>query len=61
MAKVLEFGSRGLARKGEPIAERVTRGKLIEFPKRKSVNNSENSNNRKSDQPAALPQFFGCF
>lgn len=60
MAKVLEFNTRGLAGKGKPIAERVTLGtpgKLIEFSKRKSVNNSENANDRKSDQPIALPVF----
>jgi len=61
MAKVLEFSSPGLARKGKPIAERAKVGKLIEFPKRKSANNSENSDNRKSGQPVAPPQFFGCF
>jgi len=57
MAKVLEFNTRGLAGKGKPIAERVTLGKLIEFSKRKSVNNSENANDRKSDQPIAPPVF----
>jgi hypothetical protein len=61
MAKVLAFGSQGLARKGKPIAERVTLGKLIEFPKRRFVKNPENPNNGKSDQPIAPPQFFGCF
>ena len=61
MAKVLEFSSRGLTRKDKPITERVTLGKLIEFPKPKPVNHSENAVNRKTAQAITPGPFFGCF
>jgi hypothetical protein len=54
MAKVLEFSSRGLTRKDKPITERVTLGKLIEFPKPKPVN-------KKTAQAITPAPFFGCF
>lgn len=61
MAKVLEFSSRRPAGKAKPIAERVTPGKVIEFPKPKPVNNSENAENRKPNQAITPALFFGCF
>ena len=42
MAKVLAFRSRRQAGKGKRITEQVTAGKVIEFPKTTSVNNSGN-------------------
>jgi hypothetical protein len=61
MAKVIEFTSRTLAKKGMPIPERVTPGMLIEFPKPKPVNHSENAVNRKTAQAITPGPFFGCF
>jgi hypothetical protein len=54
MGKVLEFNARKLVRKGKPMPERGMTGKVIEFRKPKSVNNSENAEFRKPDE--AIPQ-----
>ena len=61
MASVIEFSSRSLVEKDVPIPGRVTPGKLIEFPKPKSVNNLENEEIRKPDRAGTAALFFGCF
>jgi hypothetical protein len=61
MAKVLAFRSRRLAGKGKWITQQVRAGKVIEFPKTKSVNNSENVEIRKPTQAITPALFYGCF
>jgi hypothetical protein len=61
MGKVLKFNPRKVVRKGKPIPERGMTGKLIEFRKPTSVNNSENAGTRKPDEAIAQALFFWSF
>jgi hypothetical protein len=61
MGKVLEFNARKLVRKGKPMREQGMTGKVIEFRKQKSVNNSENAETRKPDEAIAQALFLWSF
>jgi hypothetical protein len=58
MGKVLEFDARKLVRKDNPTPEREVTGKMIEFPKQKTVNNSKDGETRKRNEAIAQALFF---